>query len=162
MTYTNKQNSNSATTRFTIDFFNKKIVGTKASFDKAGKGISPIYEELTAKMNAHPDFELVVKEQKHKSNKKKATYDGMDFAFIEEYISIQKNAKQIMADYEAVKAFAKEQKWSVYPHIKKWFLGEFNADGKGFDMEKAKTEVSDARIANAILNGETTTIAEVA
>ena len=32
--------------RFTVDFINQKIIGTKASFDKASKGFGPIYEEL--------------------------------------------------------------------------------------------------------------------
>ena len=32
--------------RFIIDFINKKIIGTKASFDKASKGSGAIYEEL--------------------------------------------------------------------------------------------------------------------
>lgn len=59
--YTTTTSSKSAV-RFTIDFFNKTITGTKASFDKAGKGFGAEYEELTAKMAAHPDFELRVKE----------------------------------------------------------------------------------------------------
>ena len=56
------------TVRFTIDFFDQKIIGTKASFNKAAKGFGSEYEELAAKMAAHPNFELVVKEQKHKSS----------------------------------------------------------------------------------------------
>ena len=59
--------------RFIVDFLHKQIIGTKASFAKASKGVSPIYEELTAKINAHPAFELIVKEQKRKSNKAKRT-----------------------------------------------------------------------------------------
>lgn len=46
--YTTTTSSKSAV-RFTIDFFNKTITGTKASFDKAGKGFGAEYEELTAK-----------------------------------------------------------------------------------------------------------------
>jgi len=141
--------------RFTLDFFGKKIVGTKASFDKAKKGIGPIYEELVAKMSAHPDFALEIKEPKRKSNKAKCTYDGMDFAFIEEYISIQANAAQIMSEYLAVRAFAKEQKMSVYPFVKKWFLGEFDPDREGFDMAEAEKEISDAKIAAAVMNAAT-------
>ena len=147
--------SNKNTARFTIDFISKTITGTKASFDKAGKGISPIYEELTMKMNAHPTFSLVVKEQKHRSNKPKRDYNGMGFAFMEDYISIQANATKIMSEYKTVKAFAQDQKLSVYPFVKKWFLGEFNPDGEGFDMEQAKREISDARIAEAVLNAST-------
>ncbi len=149
--------------RFTIDFFAKTISGTKTSFNKASKGISPFYEELTMKMNAHPTFTLVIKEPKHKSNKAKRTYDGMDFAFMEDYISIQGvKTAQIMSEYQAVKAFAKEQKMSVYPFTKKWFLGEFDPDGEGFDMEKAKKEISDWKMASAKENAVPTATAEVA
>ena len=142
--------------RFIVDFLHKQIIGTKASFAKASKGVSPIYEELTAKINAHPAFELIVKEQKRKSNKAKRTYDGMNSAFIEAYISIQGiKAAQIMNEYQAVKAFAEAQKMSVYPFVKKWFLGEFDPDGEGFDMDAAKQAISDAMIAEAVLNAAT-------
>ena len=67
MTKTNEK----MTVRFTINFFEKTIVGTKASFNKAGKGFGPEYEELTSKMAAHPDFTLEVKEQKSKTTKRK-------------------------------------------------------------------------------------------
>ena len=46
--------------RFIIDFINKKIIGTKASFDKASKGSGAIYEELATKVAKHPAFELVI------------------------------------------------------------------------------------------------------
>ena len=141
------------TAHFIINFFDKTISGTKTCFSKASKGISPFYEELTMKMNAHPTFELAVKEPKRKSNKAKRTYFGMDFAFIEDYISIQGiKATQIMSEYKAVKAFAEAQKMSVYPFVKKWFLGEFDPDGEGFDMEKAQKEISDAKMAEAVMS----------
>ena len=80
--------------RFTVDFINQKIIGTKASFDKASKGFGPIYEELADKAAKHPDFALIVKEQKKHTTKAKKTYYGMDFDFMEAYISTRKNAKQ--------------------------------------------------------------------
>ena len=149
-TTTKKMNEN----RFVVDFLNKKIIGTKASFDKASKGISPIYEELTAKINAHPTFALTVKEQKRKSAKAKRTYEGMDFKFIEDYISIQeaKRAANTMAEYVSVKAFAEASGISIYPFVKKWFLGEFDPDGEGFDMAAAKEAIMAAKMAEAVLN----------
>ena len=141
------------TARFTINFFEKTISGTKASFDKAGKGISPIYEELTMKMNAHPTFTLKVKEQKRKSKKAKRTYYGMDFNFMEDYISIQGIKSAVLTrEYQTVRDFAKDQKMSVYPFVKKWFLGEFDPDGEGFDMAKALKEISDAKLCEAVLS----------
>ena len=89
--------------RFTIDFVNKKIIGTKASFDKAGKGEGAIYEELATKIAAHPDFELVVKEQKKRSNKAKQTYDGLTFDLMKTFIAIQPNSASLMNGYEGAK-----------------------------------------------------------
>ena len=62
-----KNTTEKTTVRFTIDFFEKEIIGTKASFNKAGKGCGPEYEELAEKMAKHPDFQLVIKEQKHQA-----------------------------------------------------------------------------------------------
>ena len=138
--------------RFTVDFINQKIIGTKASFDKASKGSGPIYEELAEKVAKHPDFKLVGKEQKKHTTKAKKTYNGMDFDFMEAYISTRKNAKQLMEEYEAVKKKAEDSKISVYPLTKKWFLGEFDPDKQGFDMEKAKKEINDYLIAEAVIS----------
>ncbi|MBE6961790.1 MAG: hypothetical protein E7445_04975 [Ruminococcaceae bacterium] len=142
------------TVRFTVDFIEKKIIGTKASFDKASKGFGPAYEELAEKVAKHSDFKLEVKEQKKHTTKAKRTYDGMDFAFMEAYIETLKNAEQIMAEYEAIKADAKKWDISVYPYTKKWFLGEFDPDKNGFDMAKAKQEITEYRMSRAILNAE--------
>ena len=138
--------------RFTINFIENQIIGTKASFDKASKGFGPIYEELAEKVAKHPDFDLVIKEQKKHTTKAKKTYNGMDFDFMEAYISTRKNSKQLMEKYEAVKKKAEDSKISVYPFTKKWFLGEFDPDKQGFDMEKAKKEISDYRIATAVIS----------
>ena len=140
------------TVRFTVDFINKKIIGTKASFDKASKGFGPIYEELADKVAKHPDFALVVKEQKKHTTKAKRTYNGMDFPFMEAYIETRVNANQIMAEYEAVKQMAKDSGISVYPFTKNWFLGEFAPDGEAFDMDKAKKEIAEFRMAKAVLS----------
>ena len=136
---------------FTVNFFDNTISGTKASFNKASKGNGPAYEELTALIARHPDFKLVVKEPKKHTTKAKRTYNGMDFPFMEAYIQTRVNAEQIMAEYEAVKKMAEDSGISVYPFTKKWFLGEFDSNGEGFDMEQAKKEIADYRIAKAVL-----------
>ena len=140
------------TVRFTVDFIGKKIIGTKASFDKASKGFGPIYEELAEKIAKHPNFELKVKEQKKHTTKVKRTYNGMDFDFMKAYIETRVNAEQIMAEYEAVKKMAEDANISIYPFTKKWFLGEFDPDNNGFDMNAAKEEISNYRIAKAVLS----------
>ena len=146
--YTTTTSSKSAV-RFTIDFFNKTITGTKASFDKAGKGFGAEYEELTAKMAAHPEFTLVIKEQKHKTTKAKRTYDGLDFSFMEAYIGTLDNAKDMMDEYKAVKKMAEKHEAKVYPLTKKWFLDNFGSKEDGFDMAAAKERITNFRLAQA-------------
>ena len=128
--------------RFVIDFVNKAIIGTKASFDKAGKGEGAIYEELAAKVAAHSDFELVVKEQKKRSNKAKQTYDGLTFDLMKKFIAIQPNSASLMNGYEGAKKMAKEIGSSVYPFTKKWFLGQF----KDFNVAEARKAISDHNV----------------
>ena len=129
--------SSKSAVRFTLNFFDKTITGTKASFNKANKGFGPEYEELTSKMAAHPDFTLVVKEQKTKTTKAKRTYEGMDYKFMEDYIATFEDAS-LMKKYEAVKKMADDCGTKAYPLTKKWFLGEFSDMEGGFDMEAAK------------------------
>ena len=141
----NKNTSSSSSARFTVDFFNKTISGTKASFDKASKGEGPIYEELASKMAKHPDFKLVVKEQKH-SKAKKQTYEGLDFDLMKRYLSIQNNAEELLTKYEGIKKFAKDSGLSVYPITKKWFLETF----EGFDVKEAKKAINKANYGSVI------------
>lgn len=143
--------TSTSSVRFTVDFINKQIIGTKASFGKASKGIGEIYEELASKVAAHPDFTLVVKEQKHTINRAKRDYHGLDFDFIETYILTQDRASVRMEEYKNVRAFAKSNKISVYPFVKKWFLGEFDPENEGFDMKKAQEVIADYRMGVAIM-----------
>ena len=137
-------------TYFVVDFFKKKIIGTKTSFNKAGKGISPYYQQLTTLIKEHPKKKKKKKEPKKKSNKPKRDYNGMDFEFMEKYIAIQKNSVILLREYQSVKAYAKSIGKSTYPTVKKWFLGEFAPDGEGFDMAMAKKEISQVGIFDAV------------
>lgn len=128
--------------RFTVDFFTKKIIGTKASFDKARRYSSSEYKELCGLMSDNPDFEIVVKEIKQ--NKSKQSYKKLDFKFIESYISIQPDAEKIMREYEAIKISAKSLGRSVYPDTKRWFLEKFSSEDKPFDMDEATREIETA------------------
>ena len=138
--------NNKSAVHFTLNFFDKTITGTKASFDKAGKGFGAEYEELTVKMAAHPEFTLVYKEQKHKAAKAKRTYDGLNFSFMEDYIEIQENAADMMAEYKAVKQMAEKCGTKIYPLTKKWFLNKFSTETVPFDMGTAKEEINQHRI----------------
>ena len=138
--------------RFIINFAEKQIIGTKASFDKAGKGEGAIYEELAAKIAAHPKFKLVIKEQKKRSTKAKQTYDGLNFDLIEKFIAIQPDADSLMRAYNGAKKMAKDTGSSVYPFTKKWFLGQF----KDFDVAEAKKAISDHNISKVVRNAAAT------
>ena len=145
----NATTSSKSAVRFTLNFFDKTITGTKASFNKANKGFGPEYEELTSKMAAHPDFKLEVKEQKSKTTKSKRTYEGMDYKFMEDYIGTLNNAKDMMAEYKAVKNMAESHGTKVYPLTKKWFLDKFGTEDEGFDMAAAKERITNFRLAQA-------------
>lgn len=144
----NTTTSTNSAVRFTIDFFKQTIIGTKASFAKAGKGFGPEYEELTVKMAAHPTFTLTVKEQKHKATRAKKTYEGMDFKFMEDYIATFEDAT-LAHEYESVKEMAKKCGTKAYPLTKKWFLGRFSKMEGGFDMDAARKDIANFRIAQA-------------
>ena len=133
-TITTKKNA------FEVNFFNKSIAGTKSAFNKASKGEGAHYEELTRLMAQHPDFRLVIKEQKIQKEKKE-TYEGLTFELMKEYISIQNNSKALMEAFEEVKKFAKEAKMSSYPVTKKWFLEQF----EGFNVNKAKKAIYEVK-----------------
>lgn len=142
--------------RFVINFVDKTITGTKASFDKAGTGVGAIYEELAAKVAAHPDFELEVKEQKHRSNKAKQTYDGLNFPLMEKFIAIQDDAEMLMRAYNGAKKMAKDTGCSVYPFVKKWFLAQF----EDFDVAKAKEAISNYNVSKVAEAAATSPAAE--
>lgn len=129
-----------STVHFTIDFLKKQITGTQTSFNRAGRGFGAEYNELTAKMAAHPDFALIVKDE-NKVVKAKRTYDGLSFSFMETYIGTLENASDMIAEYKAVKQMAEKCGTKVYPLTKKWFLSKFRTEDAPFDMEKAKEEI---------------------
>ena len=95
-------------------------------------------------MKQNPTF--TIEEKKIKEAMGKKTYEGLNKAFIEKYISIQSNADDLNKQY------AKATEMGKFPLVRKWFLGEFDPDKQGFDMEKAKKEISDYRIATAVIS----------
>ena len=139
--------STTSRTYFTIDFLTKSIVGTKTSFDRASRGRGKEYNELMAKMTAHPNFGTAIKEQK--IEKTKRTYSGMNFKFMIAYIRMQPDAEMLMKKYEAVKRQAQNNGAPVYPIVKKWFLKTFSTEDAPFDMAAAKEAISEYDIRSA-------------
>ena len=145
-------NKKNVAPRFIIDFAKKQIIGTKASFNKAGKGAGEIYVELANKMAAHPEFTLEVKEQKKRSTKAKQTYDGLNFELMEKFITIQDDSESLMRAYNGAKKMADDTGTSKYPFVKKWFLGQF----KDFDVAEAKEAISNHNISLVVQNATAT------
>ncbi len=136
--------NNSSSVRFSLIFANKTIVGSKASFDKAGKGFGPVYDELVALMAKHPDFACVVKEPK-KPAKPKQTYAGMDIDFMLDYASAV-NQADFRIQMERVRDFTKNNGGSVYPIVKRMFLEHYAPEAnRRFAYAAAKAIVSEYR-----------------
>ena len=129
-------NVSSISSRFVLDFANKAIVGSKASFDRAGKGKGNAYEKLVSLMAKHPDFVCVVKEPKEPA-KPKQTYKGMNIKFILDYLAAIGDNKTLKRMND-VMDYAKENKLPSYPLVKY----ELFAAYKEFNYNDAKEKVA--------------------
>lgn len=105
---------------------------TKAFEKQARIFGTPEYREWRAFLAENPGTEMVtktIKKAKDKKNDaKNRTYDKMA-----EYISQQKNAKELMKEFEAQKKLSVVQK-SPYRFVLNWFLDTFDLKE---DMDKA-------------------------
>ena len=117
---------------FTINFAEKSIVASKTTLKKASIPNSPEYKALMKLMKQNPTFTVAEKEIKKAEGKN--TYEGLNKAFIEKYISIQDNAGDLNEQY------AKASEMGKFPLVRKWFLNTF----KNFDMATAKAEIEQA------------------
>ena len=128
-------------TRFTIDFVNHSIKGTKASFDAAGKGQGPVYEELLEKVNNHPDYKLeTIVLEKHKKGPK-VSYEGLTKEFIKDYVHYLMDPdieKEMKLNIE----FFNKTNGKVFPKLKKWFLEKIDAKNNPLDIKKAEDEIN--------------------
>ena len=113
-------------TRFTYNFIEKAIIGSKAAIERANKGKNPEYAELSGMLAAHPDFSVRVKDIQKKEGKK--TYSKLTFERMEEYIRTQFSDKKVLntklVEFTAIKKVA-EAKGAKYPLTKKWFLAAY-------------------------------------
>ena len=117
---------------FAIIHAENTIIASKTTLKKASVPNSPEYKELMKLMKKHPTYAIAEKEIKKAEGKK--TYEGLNKAFIEKYISIQDNAGDLNEQY------AKASEMGKFPLVRKWFLNTF----KNFDMETAKAEIEQA------------------
>ena len=137
-------------THFTYNFVEKTIVGSKRSIDRANKGLSPEYAELTKMMAEHPDFAVTVKIIKANNNKK--TYSNLTIKRMEKYIELQENAEEKLKEFKALQDLGKAM-GALYPICKKWFLKEYeefkNADE---DSEEDSTNSRDVILATKTIS----------
>ena len=120
-----------------VDFANKKILGTKASLERASKGTGEAYNQLTALMEKHPTF--AVEAQKLNVKKSKQTYKKMTFDFMRGHIENKDDSATKLAEMESIIAFAKENKKSPYPQVKHWFLENYKKDFENTTVVKVST-----------------------
>ena len=114
---------------FTVNFAENSIVASKTTLKKASVPNSAEYKALMKLMKKHPSLTITEKEIKKAEGKK--TYEGLNKAFIEKYISIQSNADDLNKQY------AKATEMGKFPLVRKWFLNTF----KNFNLEEAKKEI---------------------
>lgn len=120
---------------FTVCFEENTIIATKTTLKKASVPNSPEYKALMKLMKQNPTFTVEVKEIKKAEGKK--TYVGLNNDFIKDYISIKENAEELEQQYN------KAYEMGKFVMVRKWFLNTF----KNFDMEEAKREIAQARLA---------------
>lgn len=125
---------------------NETLEVSKTFYKRASVFGTPECQALAKAQKMCPTFSVAIKSSAKKS------YSGLNYRLMEAYIAIQKNADVLKADYEAVRRNAEEEYESIYPIVKKWFLGEFASDGKTFDVRKAKAEIAQAFINDAVLS----------
>ena len=137
-------------TFFTVDFINKEIKGTKSAFNKASKGYGDAYEELTARIQAHPDFNCVVIEPKKHSSKPKATYEGLTLAFVKDYVAMIDSPKHTQ-EMNNIIAYCKNLNEKPLPKLKSWMIETFKYDyaDERFSMAAAKDEVREWKLEKA-------------
>ena len=133
-------------TRFNYNFTQKTIVGSKKAIERANKGLNPEYSELTAKLEAHPNFSVREKVINKKEGKK--TYSQLTFRRMEEYISLQDNSKARLVEFKAIMTVA-AAKGAKHPLTKKWFLATYPEYKKNEVSEKELSEKEKALAAAA-------------
>ena len=126
---------------FVFDHINHSIVGSKTSIKKASKFNSPEYKELAKLMAEHPDYCIMEKEIH--TNSSKRTYHGLTIKLMEDFISVQDNAEEMLSKFRTALS-SSEAQGRKYTLTKKWFLRTY----PGFDVAEAKKQIDAAIIAS--------------
>lgn len=114
-------------TNITINEKNNTIVITKAFSKKASRFESDEYKALQRAKNDYPSFKVEIRTVA----KKKESFKGLTYAFMEKYISNHDDENHsIMKEYEMLRGISAEAedymaKAYTYPKMKKWFLNTY-------------------------------------
>ncbi len=134
---------------FTVNYIAQEIRGSERAFNRAGRGYEAEQTELTTLMNNNHGFKLVITE----SEKKKTTYEGLNYSFVEEYIAL--NDPDRMPE---LKAFKKNK--TKFSTIKKWFLGIYKKDGEEFNVNKELKKIREAKTNSEIETARKATVVD--
>ena len=142
-------------TRFTYNFIEKAIIGSKAAIDRANKGKNPEYAELSGMLAAHPDFKVREKDIQKKEGKK--TYSNLTIKKMEDYIRTQfadeKTLDTKLIEFAAIQKVA-EVKGAKYPLTKKWFLATYPSFKKNEVSEQERIEKEKELAEEALADAE--------
>ncbi len=105
---------------------NREIVLTK-KFEKASTRFgTEEYDALQEVRTAYPNYRVVVK----KTQKKKESFKGLTYSFMENYIATHDNSEAIMDEYNNLRGFSEAavalgMESVSYGEIKEWFLNKY-------------------------------------
>ena len=131
--------------------FEKQIIEiTKAEAKEAGKFNSEKYNELKEIRSEFPTFRIVTRNNR----KKKSTYKGLDYDYMERYIKAHDDDKNsLMAEFNVMRGFVDGKRnefvdCATYGEIKVWFLIKFP------EIEEYNKKVEELRISTRKANEE--------
>ena len=105
-------------------------------FDKASSRYgSDEYNELQNALAQNAGFKVVVKTS---TSKKKETYKGLNYEYMEKYIKAHDEDGSIMEEYKMLRGIGEEAEEAFavslsYHEMKEWFLGKFEAVAKFYE-----------------------------
>lgn len=115
-----------------IDHKAKAIIMSCTFAKKSAFPNSAEYHELEALHNTFPNYKIKTREIK--LNSQKEAFNGLTYAYMEEYIPKHENAATRLEEYFRLRELARCHSIR-YPHIKKWFL-EAYPEVKEFKLYK--------------------------
>lgn len=115
-------------TNLTINTKSNTIEMSKKFAKAASRYGTPEYKDLQAVRADYPTYKIVTKTV----SKKKDSFKGLTYEYMESYIKTRDNADEMMGKYNALRAASenKDDEFAEavsYGTIKKWFLAQYPA-----------------------------------